>query len=179
MNDEFFDLVDERDRVIGRATRRAVHARGLRHRAIHVLIFDPQGRVYLQKRSMAKDVAPGVWDSSCSGHVDSGETYDEAAVRELREELGIILESPPARWFRAAAGPETGQEFVWVYRMNHGGPMRPNPDEIERGEWVEPAQVDARVSSRPGEFSGAFRFLWDRSRQSGGGIFSSKGASST
>src|SRR5688500_2847599 len=87
--DEWFDVVNERDEVIGRGLRREVHARGLWHRAVHVLVFDAAGRVFLQKRSMLKDLSAGLWDSSCSGHLDSGEDYDVAAVRELAEEIGI------------------------------------------------------------------------------------------
>src|SRR6185436_20849387 len=71
--EEWFDVVNERDEVIGRELRRNVHARGLWHRAVHVLVFDRAGRVFLQKRSMLKDLSPGLWDSSCSGHLDSGE----------------------------------------------------------------------------------------------------------
>ena len=96
-SDEFFDVVDGRDTVVGRAARREVHARGLLHRAVHILVFDGAGRVFLQKRSMKKDIAPGLWDSSCSGHVDAGENYDAAAVRELAEELGLRIVSVPER----------------------------------------------------------------------------------
>ena len=145
MDDEYFDLVNERDEVVGRAARREVHVRGLRHRAIHVLVFDSAGRVYLQKRSRSKDVAPGVWDSSCSGHVDAGEDYDAAAVRELGEELGLRLSAAPPRWFRVEACAGTGQEFVWVYRWRHDGPLTPNPAEIELGEWRTPAAVDHQL----------------------------------
>src|SRR5271163_326450 len=70
-----------------RAPRREVHARKLLHRAIHVLIHDAQGCLFLQRRSMGKDTFPGCWDSSCSGHVDAGEDYFTAARRELVEEF--------------------------------------------------------------------------------------------
>ncbi len=65
--DETFDVVDEADRVVGRATRAAVHRRGLRHRAAHVFLFDGAGRLYLQRRSLSKDENPGLWDSSAAG----------------------------------------------------------------------------------------------------------------
>ena len=97
--EEWFDVVNERDEVVGRATRREVHARGLLHRAVHVLVFDKAGRIFLQKRSMTKDMSPGLWDSSCSGHVDSGEDYDTSATRELGEEIGVHG-ATPTRWFR-------------------------------------------------------------------------------
>jgi isopentenyldiphosphate isomerase len=85
--DELFDVVDANDRVIGQEKRGVVHATGLLHRAVHILVQRGNGDIFLQKRSMEKDSHPGCWDSSSSGHLDSGEGYDKAAVRELREEL--------------------------------------------------------------------------------------------
>src|SRR3990170_5421070 len=120
---EYFDVVNERDEPVSRALRQDVHARGLLHRAVHVLVFDSSGRVLLQKRSMSKDTSPGLWDSSCSGHLDAGEDYDAAAVRELSEELGLVVETTPARWFRVEACDETGGEFCWVYYLRSGGPF--------------------------------------------------------
>src|SRR6185295_7958281 len=127
--EEWFDVVNTRDEVIGRATRREVHATGLWHRAVHVLVFDAAGRVFLQKRSMLKDLSPGLWDSSCSGHLEAGEDYDGAAVRELGEEIGIHLKpgAPLARWFRLDACEPTGWEFVWVYRLHHDGALTLDP----------------------------------------------------
>ena len=160
--DEWFDVVSEHDEVIGRATRREVHARGLLHRAVHVLVFDPAGRVFLQKRSMKKDLCPGLWDSSCSGHVDAGEDYDAAAVRELGEEIGVHVSAPPARWWRIEACVETAQEFCWVYRLRHTGPLVLDPDEIERGEWRAPADVTKNIAARPDDYCPAFKLIWSR-----------------
>ncbi|HVU23164.1 MAG TPA: NUDIX domain-containing protein [Opitutus sp.] len=168
MLDEYFDVVNERDEVVGRAARREVHARGLWHRAVHVLVFDRGGRVFLQKRSMRKDTSPGRWDSSCSGHVDAGEDYDTAAGRELGEELGLSVTASgstsagpaPERWFRVEACAETGWEFCWVYRLGAEGPFALNPDEIERGEWFAPAAVTRNIAERPEDFAPAFRLIW-------------------
>ena len=157
---EPFDVVDTQDRVIGRAPRREVHTRRWRHRSIHVLVFDTTGRVFLQKRSQAKDSCPGTWDSSCSGHLDAGEDYDAAAKRELREEIGLAPVAPPVRWLRLEASERTGWEFVWVYRLRSEGPFTLNPAEIESGEWFAPDEVDAGLRDRPEEFAGAFRYLW-------------------
>ena len=87
MPEEIFDVVNERDEVIDHRPRSEVHRLGLRHRAVHVLVFNARGDVFLQKRSMLKDCFPGTWDSSASGHLDQGEAYDDCAVRELREEI--------------------------------------------------------------------------------------------
>jgi isopentenyl-diphosphate delta-isomerase type 1 len=165
--DELFDVVDEHDRVTGRAPRREVHATGLRHRAVHVLVFNSAGRVYLQKRSMTKDTFPGAWDSSCSGHVDSGEDYDTTAVRELREEIGLHVDAPPQRLFKLGACDDTGQEFVWVYRLEHDGPLLPNPAEVERGGWFSPEEITAWVERAPQEFARAFRRIWNDWRRPG------------
>jgi isopentenyldiphosphate isomerase len=160
MSEEVFDVVNERDEVVDRKPRREVHARGLLHRAVHVLVFNSRGEIFLQKRSMSKDTSPGLWDSSASGHVDSGEDYDHCATRELREEIGLVIERPPERLFKIAACAETGQEFVWVYRLENEGPFTLHLDEIERGDWFRPARVTAWVAERPGEFASAFRLIW-------------------
>src|SRR5438045_7815430 len=124
---EWFDVVDENDQVIGREQRKLVHANGLRHRAVHILLFNAEGEVFLQKRSPWKDMHPNTWDSSCSGHVDSGEDYDVSAHRELGEELGLSTAPALKRLFKIEARPETGQEFVWVYRGECEGPFRLQP----------------------------------------------------
>jgi isopentenyl-diphosphate delta-isomerase len=160
MSEEIFDVVNERDEVIDRKPRREVHARGLLHRAVHVLVFNARGQVFLQKRSMSKDTSPGLWDSSASGHLDSGEDYDYCAIRELREEIGLAAERTPERLFKIAAGAETGHEFVWVYRLENEGPFTLHPDEIERGEWFAPATVTRWVVEKPGDFASAFRLIW-------------------
>ena len=138
MTEEIFDVVNERDEVIGQQPRSEVHRLGLMHRAVHVLVFNAAGQVFLQKRSMKKDRQPGLWDSSASGHVDSGEDYDACAVRELREEIGLQLDAAPKRLFKLAACAETDQEHVWVYRCEAEGPFRLDPEEIERGGWFAP-----------------------------------------
>lgn len=160
MTDEIFDVVNERDEVVGQATRAEVHARGLMHRAVHVLVFNSRGEVFLQKRSMSKDRSPGRWDSSASGHVESGEDYDQCAIREVHEEIGLTLSSPPERLFKVAARGQTDQEHVWVYRVESEGPFELNPDEIERGEWLPPQEVSSRVTQQPGVFSPAFSHIW-------------------
>jgi isopentenyl-diphosphate Delta-isomerase len=162
--DEIFDVVNERDEVVGQSTRREVHARGLRHRAVHVLVFNAHGQVFLQKRSMEKDSAPGCWDSSCSGHLDAGEDYLPAAVRELVEEIGLKIARPQLLMpiLRSEACVDTGNEFVWVYRLASEGPFVLNPAEIERGEWFSPADVSRAIAESPAEYARSFRYLWTK-----------------
>ena len=160
MKEEIFDVVNERDEVIGRQPRGEVHRLGLMHRAVHVLVFNAAGQVFLQKRSMKKDRQPGVWDSSASGHVDSGEDYGACTVRELREEIGLQLTEAPLRLFKLAASAETDQEYVWVYRCQAEGPFRLDPDEIERGGWFAPGEVTRWMAARPEDFASALLVIW-------------------
>ena len=160
MSEEFFDIVNERDEPVGRALRRDVHAQKLWHRAVHILVFNAAGEVFLQKRSMTKDMSPGLWDSSCAGHVDAGEEYDAAAIRELGEELGVQLIAPPTRWLRLDAQPDTGWEFCWVYRLRHEGPFVLHPEEIETGEWIAPAELARQIADQPKKFTVPLRLIW-------------------
>lgn len=162
MSEEIFDVVDDRDEVVGQAPRSVVHRTGLKHRAVHVLVFDRAGRIFLQKRSMKKDCFPGAWDSSASGHLDRGEAYDDCAVREVWEEIGVRLDGPPERLFKLAACLETGQEFCWIYRAFHEGPFSLHPDEIERGDWFELERVNRWLAEEPGAFAAAFVAIWRR-----------------
>jgi isopentenyldiphosphate isomerase len=164
MPDEIFDIVNEKDEVIGRMPRAQVHREGHKHRAVHVLIFNGRGDIFLQKRSMSKDNFPGLWDSSASGHLDSGEAYDHCAVREVSEELGLMLPAAPPRLFRIEACPETGQEFVWVYRAESEGPFVLHPEEIETGAWFTPTGVDDWIARKEEEFAPGFVKIWRRYR---------------
>jgi len=114
------------------------------HRAVHLVVMNEKGEVLLQQRSARKDSHPGWWDISVGGHVDVGETYEDAATRELREELGI------AGAFREVAqrspAGENGWEFVRVYECRHEGPFAPNADEIDAVRWVPAAQLLTQFS---------------------------------
>lgn len=160
MSEEIFDVVNERDEVIGQRPRSEVHRLKLNHRAVHVLVFNRRGDLLLQKRSMRKDCFPGTWDSSSSGHLDQGESYDACAVRELREEIGLIVGAAPERQFYLAAEPATGHEFVWVYRCESEGPFVRQESEVDRLEWFHPEAVTGWIERRPEDFASAFIVLW-------------------
>ena len=162
MSEEIFDVVNDGDEVIGRNTRAEVHRLGLQHRAVHVLVFNSKGEIFLQKRSMQKDCFPGAWDSSAAGHLDSGEDYDACAARELGEELGITSPGPLRRLFKLRATRETGMEHVWVYRCEAEGPFTLHPDEIETGGWFTPAHVTRWIEERPQDFASALIMVWQK-----------------
>jgi isopentenyl-diphosphate delta-isomerase type 1 len=155
-----FDVVDEDDCVVGTARRSVVHRDQLPHRAVHVFVFDSGGRLFLQKRSLRKDSAPGLWASSCSGHVDSGEDYVGAAARELAEELGLAGPVRLEPLFKERARPETGFEFTRVYRCQSDGPFVLEEGEIDDGRWVGPAELAGWLERSPEDFAASFRHLW-------------------
>ncbi|HEY3860350.1 MAG TPA: NUDIX domain-containing protein [Verrucomicrobiae bacterium] len=162
MSEEIFDIVNDRDEVIAQMPRSQVHREGRKHRAVHVLVFNARGQLFLQKRSLAKDCFPGAWDSSASGHLDHGEDYDACALRELKEEIGLAAAVSPARLFKIDACPETGQEFVWVYRLESEGPFVLQSEEIERGDWFTPARINEWIARAPAEFASGFVLIWRR-----------------
>ena len=162
MQEEIFDVVNDRDEVIGQKPRSEAHRLGLQHRAVHVLVFNSHGEVFLQKRSMKKDRQPGLWDSSASGHLNSGEDYDSCAIRELEEEIGLRLSAVPERLFKLGASAETDQEHVWVYRCRAGGPFQLDPEEIETGGWFAPEDVTRWMAERPEDFASALLVIWKR-----------------
>ncbi|MCZ7634715.1 MAG: NUDIX domain-containing protein [Verrucomicrobia bacterium] len=175
MSEELFDVVDDRDEVIARRPRREVHRLGLKHRAVHVLVFNRRGDLFLQKRSLTKDCFPGTWDSSASGHLAPGESYDACAVREVEEELGCRLAQPPQPLFKLAACPETGMEFVWVYRAEAEGPFTLHPEEIADGGWFSPDAISRWLAEKPHEFAGAVPLIWRRLLEAPGGNLILKG----
>ena len=158
--EELFDVVDTEDNVLRPETRSTVHRNRLLHRAVHIFVFNAVGQLYLQRRSMTKDSAPGKWVSSCSGHVDSGEDYDTAAVRELGEEIGLFDPQGMERVFKEAPCAATGNEFVWVYRCYDEGPFTLDPEEVSDGKWIDLEKLDQWIEERPRDFAWSFTYLW-------------------
>ena len=156
---ERFPVVDEQDRLLGDAPRAEVHGNNLRHRAVHILIFNDLGELFLQKRSPWKDRHPRLWDSSAAGHVDAGEDYDVAANRELQEELGVTAEL--TRVVKLPASERTGQEFIWLYQARHNGPFELARSEIEYGDFFPTEVVSAWLKARPDDFAPGFVECWE------------------
>ncbi len=159
---EIFDVVDANDEVTGTATRAEVHAQMLIHRAVHVFVFNKRGDLLLQKRSLLKDLCPGLWDSSVSGHLDAGEAYDAAAVRELDEEMGIALDWPPEEIARLTPCPETGWEHVRLYRARYDGNIRFPAAEVDAALWFPLGEIAAWIAGRPSDFAPGFLKCWEK-----------------
>ena len=162
-SNERFPVVDSNDRICGYASRTEVHGNNSRHRAVHILIFDRAGDLYLQQRSRWKDRHPLKWDSSAAGHVTAGENYDETARRELKEELGVDV--PLERIFKLNASSRTDNEFIWSYRGVILEDPTPNKSEIERGAFFPPAVIDGWTSARSDDFAPGFLECWKTYRR--------------
>jgi isopentenyldiphosphate isomerase len=140
--DEIVDVVDEADRVIGRATRRDVRRHNLRHRSVYVLVFNTRGELFVHERTPNKDVYPGYRDVAIGGVLRAGEDYAAAAVRECGEELGIegiVPELLFSMRYQDAANSVNGN----VYRAVHNGPFRLDPTEIVSGGFVPIESIPA------------------------------------
>jgi isopentenyldiphosphate isomerase len=131
-SEERFEVYDEAGRKIGLATRAACHGNPrLIHRTAHVIVFNDRGDLLLQKRSPRKDIQPGKWDTAVGGHLIPGETWERAAEREMREELGVCPASPLRMLFVTAIRNAIESENVGVFTTIHNGPFSPPPDEID------------------------------------------------
>lgn len=155
---EIFDIVDAFDRVIGQAPRSQCHGDpSLVHRVAHVLVFNDHGQLLLQKRAMNKDVQPGKWDTSVGGHLDPGESYFEAARREMAEELGI-REEPLTFLYHSRIRNEFEAENVATYLARYHGTIRFNPDEIDEVRCWTAEEIEAALGS--GVFTPNFEEEW-------------------
>lgn len=132
---ELFIVVDRNDNIIEYRTRYDCHHdKGLIHRAIGVILFNDKGEILLQKRSKHKDLNPGKYTISVGGHVTKGQSYEEAAMREMQEELGIKTPIIFAKKFLVENYQES--EFAVNFTGKHNGPFFPAEDEIEKLEFL-------------------------------------------
>ena len=159
-NEEFYDVVDLNDLVIGVAQRSFIHEKKLFHRAVHVFVFNNLGEIFLQKRSLNKDTAPGKWVSSCSGHVNSGENYFNAAIRELGEEINLYNPKDLELVSIQRPRPETGNEHVHLFSCKFGGLLRLNVEEVMDGIWINIKDLNQWIVKNPRDFAWSFIYLW-------------------
>ncbi|MFE7379762.1 NUDIX hydrolase [Streptomyces zhihengii] len=142
------DIVDEHDRVIGRAPRAEAYARGLRHRCVFVLARDAEDRVFVHRRTPGKLVFPSLYDMFVGGVVGAGESYDDAALREAEEELGVSgLPAPtPLFGFLYDGGGDPARSW-WsrVYEVRCTLPVRPQPEEVAWHSFLHEAELSARL----------------------------------
>ncbi|MBO6102599.1 MAG: NUDIX domain-containing protein [Opitutales bacterium] len=159
---EVFDVVDESDNVVSQNTRGFIHENGLMHRAVHAVFLDGKGSILLQKRSKKKDSYPLAYTTSCSGHVDAGESYEAALVRETREELGVEIEfSKFQKVGKIPACKETGNEFTGVYFIVFNGEFKTPPDEVDSVEWAKISDFEKLAKENPEKFTPSFLKVYE------------------
>ena len=149
-NNELLDLVDDRNRVIGRAPRGNVHGNpSLQHRAVHVFVRNTNGDLFLQKRSVSKRIQPGKWDTSVGGHVEAGQSYEEAARKEAAEELGIATEdSCPLQFSHEYVWKsDVETEHVRTYLLDYEGPFLLQQEEISEGRFWSIRELKAAAGA--------------------------------
>ena len=159
MTEEILEIVDGNNRVIGTAGRSEIHKQHLKHRSVHVFLFNSAGKLFLQKRAQTKDEFPGYYDSSAAGHVNPDESYHEAAERELKEELGI--EAPLNKIAKLPASQENGWEFVAFYSAVADDAVMLNHDEIEDGRFYSLREIREFLISSGDKFTPSFKTLFE------------------
>lgn len=140
---EWLPVIQDDGQVIAMATREYCHSgSGVLHPVVHLHVLDRLGRIYLQKRSMNKKCQPGKWDTAVGGHIDYGETVQEALMRETQEELGFNRFNPIAiKNYVFEFGSDREMVFVFA-AVGNAFPIRPNPEEIEEGRFWTPEEID-------------------------------------
>ena len=143
--EEWFPLVNEAGETVGIATRRTCHnGSKLLQPVVHLHIYNRAGDLYLQKRSVRKDIQPGKWDTAVGGHVDLGETIEVALRREVREELGIT-DFIPEFLMRYVFESALEKELVNTFRTVYEGPFLPDADEIEEARFWSIPEIEAHL----------------------------------
>ncbi len=144
---ELVDVLDDTGRPVATVTRREMRTRRLPHAATYALVLNRRGELFVHLRSPTKDVYPGHWDVAVGGVLAAGESFEQGARREAREELGVDLQPEPLFPLRWA--DEHTVVHGMVYRARHDGPFRLQPGEIVRGEFLPLDAVVARAAREP------------------------------
>jgi isopentenyl-diphosphate delta-isomerase len=147
---EILEIVDENNNIIGSATRGECYQKGLLHRAVNIFIYNSQDEVFLHQRSDKKLKYPLFWDISCSEHVKPGETFEEAAKRGLKEELGIDIhfeEVIPIHRMDNSDGQYHDNELIVTFKGVYDGVMKLDINEVAGGKFFNPNELDKLIST--------------------------------
>lgn len=149
IQDEQFIIVNEKDEVLGYKTRfECHHDKSLIHRAVNVALFNTEGKLVMQKRSTQKDLYPGYFALSSTGHVSKGETYEQAAIRELEEEMGVSkISLKRIGTFIVKASEET--EMIALFTGIYDGKYTYPSDEVESIHYFSPKEINTLKQITP------------------------------
>ena len=146
--EEWLDLVDENDQVIGRKLRSDVYAEGLKNfRVINVFLINSKGQLWIPRRTATKAIAPSALDFSASGHVSSGETYEEAFAKEVSEELNIDVTKVPHRELGYLTHKDGFDLFMKIFEIKSDETPRYNPEDFTEAYWLTPTEVLQKIEA--------------------------------
>ncbi len=141
-------LVDDRDEVVGTAPRSAIRAKNLLHRGVAIAVRNPAGHIYVHRRTPGKDVFPGMYDMVVGGMVAAGESYEEAARRELSEELGVEPAEITSVLKHLYKG-DRNNAWISLYEVPWAGPIRHQETEISWGAYMTVDEIVAKLDEWP------------------------------
>ena len=140
--DEQFPVVDEQGNILGAISRGHAHdGSKILHPVVHLHLFNSRGELYLQHRPAWKDIQPDKWDTACGGHIDLGESVEQALKREVREELGVSNFTPIKMDHYVFEGARE-RELVYVHRCVYDGPVSPSAEELAGGRFWTPQEIE-------------------------------------
>jgi 8-oxo-dGTP pyrophosphatase MutT (NUDIX family) len=146
--DEIVAIVDKRNTVVGAVPRREMRAKRLPHRSTYILVFNSRGDLYIQKRTVTKDVFPGYYDTAAGGVVLAGESYEQGAARELEEEMGI-RGVPLTPLFDFYFEHEHTRLWGRAFSCKYDGEVALQAEEVESGAFVPIPDVLHRAETEP------------------------------
>ncbi|RRJ85057.1 NUDIX hydrolase YfcD [Aestuariirhabdus litorea] len=150
MDEEWVLEVDQQNQPLGRVTRREMRLHNLCHRAVYIFVFNGDGQLYVQRRTLSKDLYPGYLDLAAGGVVGAGESYDEAAYRELEEELGIAGVTLTPRFHFFYQG-ERNRVWGKVYSCCWDSDLRLQAEEVAAVELMDPQSI--LTATHPGRYT--------------------------
>jgi len=157
---EMVALVDSRNRVVGEVARPVMRARNLPHRASFILVENGRGELLVMRRTVTKDVYPGLLEIAAGGVVAAGESYEESARREVGEELGVGAEGL-SFLFDHYYGAKSNRVWCRIFHLRHEGPFVLQPEEVDGAEFMPIPRILAHDRSRftPASLPILYRFI--------------------
>jgi isopentenyl-diphosphate Delta-isomerase len=149
-------LVDGDDRILGTAPKLEAHRRGLKHRAVSVLVRNSEGLMLLQRRAGGKYHSAGLWANACCSHPRPDEDNAVAARRRLAEELGVDCPLVPlfTTSYRAEVSNDLIEdEVVHVFGGVHEGPVVPDAAEVSEWKWIALSELATDQEAHPGRYT--------------------------
>ena len=164
-------LVDEQGNELGLMGKTEAHQKGILHKAISVIIFNSKGQMLLQQRAFTKYHWAGIWSNTCCSHPRQGETFEQAAKRRLKEELGIETELNKQFYFIYKAKDEksglTEHEYDWVFTGKFDESFEYNTHEINAIKWLTKNELDTDMKLNPDKYSFWFPIILENMRKQG------------